>query len=69
MDSVQAACEKLSRVEKLPPEQQASVLAAPGAVSGLAYNGEGEAVERIQRSMTDWRSRAARENPSSGLGR
>ena len=30
----------LATLESLPPEQQAAVLSAPGAVWGLAYNGE-----------------------------
>src|ERR1700733_14906920 len=38
---VQAAREGLSNLEKLPPEQQATVLAAPYAVRSLAYSGQG----------------------------
>ena len=37
---VQAARERISRLEKLPPEQQASVLAESYAVRGLANNGQ-----------------------------
>jgi uncharacterized protein YoaH (UPF0181 family) len=36
----QSAREKISELATLAPDQQASMLAAPGAVWGLAYNGQ-----------------------------
>jgi len=66
---VQAARKKFSELEKLAPEQQASVLAAPGAVRGLADNGQREAVEKLRRGVAQWRTRVVRENQSSILGR
>jgi uncharacterized protein YoaH (UPF0181 family) len=61
------AAQALALIEKLPPEQQASVLAAPGAKEGLTDSGQGEAVERIERGMAQGQTRAAKDDQSSDL--
>jgi uncharacterized protein YoaH (UPF0181 family) len=61
------AAPALALIEKLTPEQQASVLAAPGAKEGLTDSGQGEAVERIERGMAQGQTRAAKDDQSSDL--